>query len=140
MDRVRDLAKGKWLEEVPSTEKEKEKEKKKKKKKPSAEQFELWEIGPSGAAPDSSPEEEPVRPKKPVTAASFQGRRDHDHCGRSVPSVRALDADDGMDSTNRGASATVGHATPTAGRGGGNYGGGSAHDGGSGGSECTGGR
>jgi hypothetical protein len=31
-DRVRDLAKGKWLEEVPSTEKEKEKEKKKKKR------------------------------------------------------------------------------------------------------------
>jgi hypothetical protein len=42
-DRVHDLAKGKWLEEVPPTEKEKEKEKKR--KKLPAEQFELWEIG-----------------------------------------------------------------------------------------------
>jgi hypothetical protein len=34
------------------------------KKKSSAEQFELWEIGPPGPVPDSPPEEEPVRPKK----------------------------------------------------------------------------
>jgi hypothetical protein len=40
-DRVRDPAKGKWLEEVPPTEKEKEKEKKKRKRS-SAEEFELW--------------------------------------------------------------------------------------------------
>jgi hypothetical protein len=64
MDWVRDPAKWKWLEEVQPTEKEKEKEKKKKKKKPPAEQFELWEIGTSGAVPDSPPEEEPIRPKK----------------------------------------------------------------------------
>jgi hypothetical protein len=63
-DRVRDPAKGKWLEEVPSTEKEKEKEKKKKKKKKSAlrEAVEFWEIGTSRDAPDSPAEEEPVRP------------------------------------------------------------------------------
>jgi hypothetical protein len=62
-DRVCDPAKGKWLEEVPSTEKEKEKEKKKK-KRASGEAFEFWEIGTSRAAPDSPAEEEPVRPKK----------------------------------------------------------------------------
>jgi hypothetical protein len=63
MDRVRDPAKGKWLEEVPPTEKEQEKEKKKK-KRASAAEFELWEIGTSGPALGSPAEEEPVRPKK----------------------------------------------------------------------------
>jgi hypothetical protein len=57
-DRVRDPANGKWLEEVPPTEKEKEKEKKKKKRS-SAEEFELWEIETSGPAPGSPAEEEP---------------------------------------------------------------------------------
>jgi hypothetical protein len=60
-DRVRNPAKRKWLEEVPPT---KEEQEKKKKKKPPAGEFELWEIGPSGAIPDSPPEEEPVRTKK----------------------------------------------------------------------------
>jgi hypothetical protein len=50
-DRVRDPAKGKWLEEVPSTEKEKEQEKEKEKKK-------------RKRAPPSPAEEEPERPKK----------------------------------------------------------------------------
>jgi hypothetical protein len=63
MDRVRDLAKGKWPEEVPPTEKEQEKEKKKK-KRASEEAVEFWEIGTSRDAPDSPAEEEPVRPKK----------------------------------------------------------------------------
>jgi hypothetical protein len=58
-DRVRDPAKGKWLEEVPPTEKEQEKEKKKK-KRASAEEFELWEVGTSGPAPGSPAEEEPT--------------------------------------------------------------------------------
>jgi hypothetical protein len=62
-DWVRDPAKGKWLEEVPPTEKEQEKEKKKK-KRASAEEFELWEIGTSRPAPGSPAEEEPVRLKK----------------------------------------------------------------------------
>jgi hypothetical protein len=61
-DRVRDPAKGKWLEEVPSTEKEKEKEKKKK-KRASGEAYEFWEIETSRDAPDSPAEEEPERPK-----------------------------------------------------------------------------
>jgi hypothetical protein len=61
-DQVRDPAKGKGLEEVPPMEKEKEKEKKK--KRPPAEEFELWEIGPSGPALDSLAKEEPGRPKK----------------------------------------------------------------------------
>jgi hypothetical protein len=57
------LAKGKWLEEVPPTEKEQEKEKKKK-KRASAEEFELWEVGMSGPTPGAPAEEEPVRLKK----------------------------------------------------------------------------
>jgi hypothetical protein len=61
-DRVRDPTEGKWLEEVPPTEKEQEKEKKK--KRASAEEFELWEVGMSRPAPGSPAEEEPVRPKK----------------------------------------------------------------------------
>jgi hypothetical protein len=69
-DRVRDLAKGKWLEEVPPTEeqekereKEKEKEKRKRKRAP-REEYEYWEIGTSRDAPPSPAEGEPERPKK----------------------------------------------------------------------------
>jgi hypothetical protein len=80
-DRVRDPAKGKWVEEVPSTEKEEEKEKKKKKRAP-GEEYEYWEIGTSRDAPPSPTEEEPERPKRRVAAASLPGRRDHDHFGR----------------------------------------------------------
>jgi hypothetical protein len=66
-DRVRDTAKGKWLEEVPPTEEEKEKEKekeKKKKKRVSGEAYEYWEIGTSRDAPPSLAAEEPERPKR----------------------------------------------------------------------------
>jgi hypothetical protein len=67
-DRVRDPAKGKWLEEVPPTEeqekeREKEKEKRKRKRAP-GEEYEYWEIGTSRDAPPSPAEEEPERPKR----------------------------------------------------------------------------
>jgi hypothetical protein len=63
--RVHDPAKGKWLEEVPSTEKEKEKEKEKRKRKRApGEEYEFWEIGTSRDAPPSPTEEEPERPKR----------------------------------------------------------------------------
>jgi hypothetical protein len=133
-DQVRDPAKGKWLEEVPPTEKEQEKEKKKKKKR--ASDFEIWEIvtdvkarprltgrGRTGKAEEA-----------PVTTASLHGRWDHDHFGRSKPGQRAPDTDNGTNSTKGGANATGGRATTattTSGRGGGKYGGGTSHDGGS---------
>jgi hypothetical protein len=47
----------------------------------------------------------------PVMTASLPGRRNHDHFGRSVPSKRTPDADNGTDCTKRGAYTTGGRAT-----------------------------
>jgi hypothetical protein len=140
-DRVRDPAKGKCLEEVPPTEKEKEKEKKKKKRS-SVEEFELWEIGTSGPALDLPAEEEPIRLKKrrlqrPASREDGTTTIAVDRFPTKGPPTRTM-----VRIVPRGANATGGHATATtttSDRGGGSYGGGADHDGGSGGRGRTGG-